>query len=169
MTRQGITNTLNVFAAVAVAIPLGQCLVFGVRTLPVFAKTPQEASDITGLQLAEGQTPPDIYWIILDAYTRGDILQHEFDFDNTPFLNSLQQMGFYVAECGQSNYAQTELIANLCPQPELPGAVGRADRAGQPGSSSLWPLFRHSLTRKALEGLGYKIVAFDSGVYRTQI
>ena len=34
------------------------------------------------LKMPEGQRPPDIYYIILDTYTRADWLQSFFDFDN---------------------------------------------------------------------------------------
>jgi hypothetical protein len=53
-------------------------------------------------------TRPDIYYIILDAYGRGDILKNDLGFDNSDFLDALQERGFYVADCSQSNYAYTE-------------------------------------------------------------
>ena len=54
-------------------------------------------------------SPPDIYYIILDAYGRSDVLQTTYGIDNSVFLSQLQELGFYVAECSMSNYAQTEL------------------------------------------------------------
>jgi len=51
---------------------------------------------------------PDIYYIILDAYGRGDILKNNLGFDNSAFLEALRERGFYVADCSQSNYAYTE-------------------------------------------------------------
>ena len=51
---------------------------------------------------------PDIYYIILDAYGRGDVLKNDLGFDNSVFLDALRERGFYVADCGQSNYAYTE-------------------------------------------------------------
>ena len=57
------------------------------------------------LQVPEGETYPDIYYIIMDSYGRADALQSAYDFDNSEFIYSLEQMGFYVASCSQSNYA----------------------------------------------------------------
>jgi hypothetical protein len=51
---------------------------------------------------------PDIYYIILDAYGRGDVLKNDLGFDNSVFLDALRERGFYVADCSQSNYAYTE-------------------------------------------------------------
>ena len=54
-------------------------------------------------------TRPDIYYIILDAYGRQDILETFYEFDNSRFVNELTARGFYVAEQSSSNYIQTML------------------------------------------------------------
>lgn len=51
---------------------------------------------------------PDIYYIILDAYGRTDVLKDHLGFDNSAFIAALRERGFYVANCSQSNYAHTE-------------------------------------------------------------
>jgi len=50
---------------------------------------------------------PDIYYIVLDAYSRQDILQSQMGYDNSAFINALRQRGFYVADCANSNYDGT--------------------------------------------------------------
>jgi hypothetical protein len=40
---------------------------------------------------------PDVYYIILDGYGRQDVLQREYGFDNSEFINALQSRAFYVA------------------------------------------------------------------------
>ena len=61
------------------------------------------------------QRPPDIYYIILDGYGRGDILAELYSFDNSGFLDALQNRGFYVADQSHTNYVHTDhsLIASL--------------------------------------------------------
>ena len=44
---------------------------------------------------------PDIYYIILDEYTRDEALG---GFDNSQFISELEDRGFYVASQGTSNY-----------------------------------------------------------------
>jgi hypothetical protein len=51
-----------------------------------------------------GEEVPDIYYIILDAYSRQDILQDLMGYDNTNFIEALQERGFYIANCANSNY-----------------------------------------------------------------
>jgi hypothetical protein len=52
-------------------------------------------------------TKPDIYFIILDGYARGDILRSRYGFDNQEFLTWLRQRGFFVAEASHAYYAWT--------------------------------------------------------------
>jgi hypothetical protein len=55
----------------------------------------------------ENQDLPDIYFIVLDAYAREDILKEVIGYDNSDFLNSLRSRGFYIPECAFSNYDGT--------------------------------------------------------------
>ena len=50
---------------------------------------------------------PNIYWIVLDAYPRRDVLRESFGFDNDHFLNSLTSMGFTVLGQSLSNFPAT--------------------------------------------------------------
>ena len=55
------------------------------------------------------QTLPDIYYVVLDAYTRRDVLKDVFQFDNGEFLDHLRKKRFYVADKSSSNYPVTVL------------------------------------------------------------
>jgi len=88
--------------------------------------TAKAATEEQTAHLASGATKPDIYYIILDGYSRDDTLQDFFSYDNTPFLKALEDMGFYVARCSQSNYAQTQLSLLVISKHDLP-AVHRSD------------------------------------------
>lgn len=50
---------------------------------------------------------PDVYYIILDGYSRDDTLLEFYEYDNSEFLASLNERGFYTASCSQSNYPKT--------------------------------------------------------------
>jgi hypothetical protein len=52
---------------------------------------------------------PDVYYIILDSYARGDVLQSRFDFNNASFLDWLETKGFFVGGRSHSNYPWTHL------------------------------------------------------------
>lgn len=50
----------------------------------------------------------DIYYIVLDAYAREDVLSDLMGFDNSPFLTALESRGFSLPKCALSNYNITE-------------------------------------------------------------
>ncbi len=159
---------LNIVGVIALVLPLGQMGTFAARSLSSVAASESQVS-LMGLEFRSDEVPPDIYYIVLDAYARDDVLQSEFDLDNSSFLSQLEAMGFYIARCSQSNYAQTQLslastlnlnylqVLNPAYSPELKTRVGLED------------LIRRSAVRRALESLGYKIVAFETGFKGTQL
>lgn len=120
-----------------------------------------ENAQITSLHLPQGQEAPDIYFIVLDAYGRKDVLQETFGLDNSEFLSQLRDMGFYVVECSQSNYARTRLsivstlnmdyVQNLLPE----------DRQGEL-NIQLKPYLSENRVRSLLAEIGYKTVTFEN-------
>jgi len=121
------------------------------------------------LQFTQGETLPDIYYIIMDSYGRADALQSAYDFDNTEFIDSLEQMGFYVASCSQSNYARTDFSLasslNMSYVPDLDPDFTPELRDPHP----IWELLQHSTVRQLLEEAGYKTVAFATGFNWSQL
>ena len=70
-----------------------------------------------------GRSNRDIYFIILDAYAREDILSEVLDYDNTPFINGLLERGFYIPDCAFSNYDGTNLaVASILNYDYLPNS-----------------------------------------------
>jgi hypothetical protein len=162
-----ITTTLNIVALVAVMLPALQISVHYLQeSKPIAAQPSNPAGDLR----KTGDEPlPDIYYIILDAYSRDDILKEFYKFDNGSFLTNLTNLGFYVARCSQSNYAQTQLslasALNMGFIDELGGnfTPEQTKRVGVPG------LIKRSTVRRQLESLGYTTVAFETGYYWTQV
>lgn len=59
-------------------------------------------------KVAVKNEPPDIYFILLDAYTNPNSLPTYWDYDNSPFTNFLEQRGFYWSQQATSNYNVTQ-------------------------------------------------------------
>jgi hypothetical protein len=159
-----ITTVLNLALGAALAFPIGEILLFQRQTV-VQAGAGGASTHAETLSAPTGVPLPDIYYIILDAYTSADVLRDSFDLDNRPFLDSLSRMGFYIAECGQSNYSQTELsLSATLNLAYLDGLIDET-KLGEEGRRQLWPLIRHSSVRRSLEDLGYRTIAFETGYY----
>lgn len=163
-----LTGALNLGLAAAILLPLGRILVNSAGSAFASREGGAAESAAGDLRLAESGPLPDIYFVILDAYAREDTLRERFEFDNRPFLDALEGMGFNVAGCAQSNYSQTELsLAATLNMQYLTDMIDERvqDEAGR---AQLWPLIRHSRVRRLLEGLGYRTVAFETGYYWTE-
>jgi len=162
-----LTQTLNIVALAAVALPVMQISAGIIQESRAVAAQPSNAAQ--ELHIAGDMPAPDIYYIILDGYSRDDILKDFYGLDNTAFLKELSDLGFYVARCSQSNYAQTQLslasALNMEFIDELSGYFSpeQTKRVGMPG------LIKRSITRRMLESLGYKTVAFETGYNWTQV
>ena len=112
---------------------------------------------------------PDIYYIILDGYPRADLLEQIHEYNNDDFLNYLKSKGFYIAEKSLSNYPGTSLsIASSLNFQYVEDLV--SDQGTD--STNRWPLterIKNNAVCEFLRKQGYKIVAFDSGYFPTEI
>lgn len=146
---------LKIVAVTLVAIPL---VVIGVRGIQsVHWGTSSEPATITNPQTQD--TLPDIYYIILDAYARGDIIERFFDYDNAPFLASLTDRGFYVAHKSLSNYS--------CTITSLPSSLNMRTITDEErlGISSNVDLLCNNEVWRFLESKGYQYIFVSSGQF----
>ncbi len=111
---------------------------------------------------------PDIYYIILDGYAREDILQEFFDYDNSGYLNSLRDRGFYVADAACCNYPMTIL--------SLPSALNMRFLDAEFAKHGRWntkygpmiDLTSNNRVAAELKERGYRIVHFATNWCATQ-
>jgi hypothetical protein len=161
-----VTYTLNLVGLFLLIFPMIQIVSFSVQSEASQASTQKNTS---ALDLKVSSQPPDIYYIILDGYGRSDVLKNEYDYDNSDFLNGLRDLGFYVADCSQSNYAQTQIsLASSLNFNYLDALSGRFI-PGSEDRTGLDALIHHGLVRQSLEKAGYKTVAFATGFLATEL
>jgi hypothetical protein len=100
---------------------------------------------------------PDIYFIILDGYERPDQLKEYYQFDVSPFIQSLSERGFYVADQARSNYLNTtysiNTSMNLYYFQDFPVSLQKIARYN----------LQTNYVSDFLKTKGYQIVVFDSG------
>jgi len=112
--------------------------------------------------LVRPENPPDVYFFLLDSYTRADLLEQAYGFDNSEFLGELEKRGFFVAECSQSNYVRTEISLgsslNMQYLPELSEKFAPENT----GRRLLWDSLKHNAVRYNFESLGYETVTAET-------
>lgn len=161
---QTFTKSLNFFSIVLLFFPISTIVLFKLPILEFGQSSETFFTEFRGEAQAERDLPtlsqsekPDIYYIILDSYERADKLLEFYGFDNSEFITSLEQRGFYVPSSSRSNYLNTtyslNTSLNLMYIHELPK---------RPFINSLSNLRNNHVT-DFLRNQGYQIVVFQSG------
>jgi hypothetical protein len=161
-----VTYTLNMVGLFLLIFPLFQLAALSLQNKVSRAEAEKSAS---ALSLRVENEPPDIYYIILDGYGRSDVLKNEYGYDNSDFLNALRDLGFYVADCSQSNYAQTQLSLSSSLNFNYIDDLTDRFTSGTDDRAGLDVLIKHSAVRESLEKAGYKTVAFATGFIATEL
>lgn len=117
----------------------------------------------------DGKALPNIYYIILDAYGRSDVLRDIYGYNNDPWLEELSRKGFYVAAKGKTNYCQTLLSLasslNVC---YLDGLDPIAED-GRASTDLLVQMIANNRVSHLLSQWGYRTIAFSSGYPATEM
>ena len=179
-----LTNYLNLVGLILIVFPLYQILTYSRQETqfePLAQEFQQEIWQQSGLAELkagsglESQPRPDIYYIILDGYTRTDVLQELFGYDNSEFLRALERRGFYVARHSRSNYTDTVYSissslnmshVNSLPDYLRPKMAVNDQKALQ---DILSVLVKQNRVRSFLAQQGYEFVNFDSSYDRINI
>jgi hypothetical protein len=155
-----VTRALGVLSGVLMALVLAEII----RLEAVSAVRPDlelEGQTWSGVRTeAATAEAPHVFYVILDAYARHDVLAEQYGFDNTLFLDALRERGFYVATGSESNYTMTSysLVSSL----NMAYVEDLRDAAQRDGER--WSTRRamaHNLVAQALRTRGYSFVAFS--------
>lgn len=159
---------MNLIALFLLAFPLFKISSFSLKVYTGERAVSDLLAEAFPLDIAEGMDLPDVYYIILDTYTRADALLDEFDFNNSPFLGQLREKDFYIAECSRANYSNTETSLTSSLNMNYLFELGPILDASGLDQSDFWLLLKQTLVRSQLEGLGYKTIAFETGYQWSQ-
>jgi hypothetical protein len=164
-TVASATYILNVIGLFLLILPVVQLISFTMQSRISRAAE----NDTSALNLEVPSQPPDIYYIILDGYGRSDVLKNEYGYDNSDFLNTLRDLGFTIADCSLSNYAQTQMSLSSSLNFNYLDALSDRFVEGSDDRTGLDTLIHQSAARQSLERAGYKTVAFATGFLATEV
>ena len=108
---------------------------------------------------------PDIYYIILDGYCRQDVLKESYQYDNTAFLDQLQNRGFVVSQQATCSYpfSYISLSSTLNMQ--------YIERANQM-DNNYYKFIQDNQVARCLKNCGYTYATVNtgwSGTYKSKI
>lgn len=106
---------------------------------------------------------PDIFFILLDAYAREDVLTNLFHFDNGSFLRELRYRGFQIADQSKSNYSITFLSLAATLNMRYLDDVVRENNRGSVARDLPGEMIQNNAVQSLLKRGGYQIVHLPSG------
>lgn len=152
---------LNFFGIILVCLPLFQMSRFYISEALTQNRLKDDAIEVTA-----GETDlnyqPDVYYIILDMFTRPDALDETYGIDLWDFVDTMTDMGFYYASESESNYGETYTSISSTLNMELIEAY-MAENGIDPASVEGGDLLIHNEVRRIFESLDYQTVAFSTG------
>jgi hypothetical protein len=157
-----LTAFFNVVGVVLLIVPLIQMSGYGLHSFSREDKPLPVSAPNQGTQSASIGNTPDVYYIILDAYGRQDILKDLYSYDNSEFINGLKERGFYVADGSYTNYMQTVLSLGSSLNMNYLDTFG-SENGGK--SADNQPFLDWTISSKVRDFLGqqgYKTVAFTT-------
>jgi hypothetical protein len=128
-----------------------------------------EFQEPSGLHVADDGKRRDIYYIILDAYSRDDVLLDNYGYNNSDFLHNLEAMGFVIPENSNSNYTVTKLSLTSSLNMAYLNELGDLPSPGSNNTVWMNPLIKNNRVRRMLEEIGYSFVSMESGYTPTSI
>lgn len=160
---------LTAISALLVMMAAGQAVYSQVRSSMRVNQRASQSSQVA--VIGQSQVQRDVYWIILDGYSRSDALLEDYGFDNSPFLNELRDLGFVIPDCTLSNYTFTALSVSSALHMNYVENYTTFIEEGD--KTTDWITYQdylaHSPVRDHMEALGYKIVTFETGYWWADI
>ena len=165
-----LSRILNIVSVILVIMPVIQIISFEwQRNNLTHFDDPHSTSIQAGATFSQEEQLPDVYYIILDSYSRQDVLNQYYQLDISEFIEQLEEIGFYVLPCSQSNYGITDLSLASSLNMNYIEVIAPPPVENQSKWVPLGEPIRDSLVRQTFEEMGYQIVAFESGVWWSEM
>ncbi len=162
--RKAVYQWLNLVSVFMIAVALIRC---GIEAGKLGVVNQKPRGEATNTQFAStGVDSPigDVYYILLDSYGRQDFLQEQFSFDNSEFIKALQERGFVIPDCTQSNYDTTTYsLASALNMKYLEDLGVIVDRPVKDDESiDFYAPIHNSTVRQKFAEYGYQFVTFKT-------
>jgi hypothetical protein len=147
-----VKQFLTIVGFVMLVLSIAQSAGYDIKTYRANVQAKVDLKQSTYLT-SDAQALPDIYLIILDAHTRADVLNDRYHYDSSGFIQGLTDLGFYVADCSQSNYSITKYSLS---------SVMNVDYLQNFTNMSVMPALKESTVNQTLRSLGYITIGFEN-------
>jgi len=159
-----LNQTLNLITGVLLAMALYRIGSFGMSDEGVIIEAPVERKTVSveGFERPAGKLP-NIYYLLVDGYTRSDTLKDYFGYDNSDFLEYLRDTGFKVANKSVANYNLTGMaVSSLLNMEYLADENGFKEQHPKGEGHLIIDKIFNNRVAAVLNDLGYRVVTLRS-------
>jgi hypothetical protein len=144
------TGVLNTAAVVLIAINLFNIASYQVKLLASNTGTQEEAT----ASPSQHSAVPDIYFIIMDEYAHPDTMLEWFAYDNSRFVDGLEDEGFFIANGSQTPSGRTAYV--------LAGVLNLEYPGHELAASELYDMIACNGAAEFLRAHGYEFTYFGN-------
>jgi len=160
-----LTKFLNIISITLVIGNLGYIGIHEMNIQETLGKVmARQTKELDAIKLAsKNEENPDIYYIILDAFGRTETLKEVYGYDNSEFINQLEERGFKVAKQSKSNYQMTLLSLPSSLNMEYLTYLEKMMGRDSIDNVVLCRLIQSNNVTRALKRIGYRFESMRSG------
>ncbi len=166
---RSLSRALNLVSSLLVLLALAQLGYFSLNGRLLEARAQANTPQPQALASLQPLSPnaPDVYYFVLDGYSRQDYMEQNAQLDNQAFIDGLEQLGFVVPDCTHSNYNTTTLAVDSTLNMTYVDQLGFSypDLAKEEKSFYLAPIktqIAHNQVMDQFKEMGYRIITLKN-------
>ena len=156
-----ITQIINVMSIAVFSFMLFQIGLF-YSTDPSYDES-QKLLNIPVLQTNELNNTPNVYLLMLDAYSGDITLKKDFGFDNSKFYQQLEQRGFFIQKESYSNYPNTDFSMPSIMNMNYLDFISDIQGEQSTDLRLVQELWNNNKVMQVFQSAGYEIYSFHGG------
>ncbi len=160
-------NLVTSFLVVLTLLQLAFFSLYRASTAQTTADETPTAQSTSVVQVADPSSP-DVYYILMDGYDRQDLLKQDIGLDNQVFITQLEQLGFVLPSCTQSNYNTTVFSVAATLSMNYVDQMGysyeelsKSDWGIEMSTPELEETIHSNTVMDQFQKMGYKVVTFE--------
>ncbi|RZD41873.1 MAG: hypothetical protein CXT78_10300 [Thaumarchaeota archaeon] len=162
-----ITQIINVVSIAVVGLMIFQVGLFYSEDISI--DQAQELLNVPLFEIHDLDQRPNVYLLLLDAYSGDITLKNDFDFDNSKFYKQLEERGFFVQKDSFSNYPNTAISMPSIMNMNYLDFISQLPEKKSSDLRIVQELANQNKVMQVFESVGYEIYSFHGNYGRSDI
>lgn len=153
-----ITQIINVISIAVLSFMIFQISLF--YSVDVSYDEAQKLLNVPVFEINELSHTPNVYFLVLDAYSGEITLKKDFEFDNSEFYQQLEKRGFFVQKESYSNYPNTALSMPSIMNMNYLDFISEIQEKNSTDLRLVQKLWNDNKVMQVFQSAGYEIYSF---------